>query len=52
MEKKTGCVRRDLRCRAAAERIRTAALALQRLNHSQVSDLAGEILAAVGSLEE
>ena len=52
MEQKTGCVRRDLACRAAAETILNAAR--QRSNHSDsaVSRLAGEIIAAIHGLEE
>ncbi len=52
MEEKTGCVRRDLICRKAAQRIRKAAQALRELEEGQASSLAEEILAAVGTLEE
>ena len=52
MEEKTGCVRRDLNCRRAAERIAEAAKALSQVEDKHVSDLAGQILAAVKDLEE
>ncbi len=52
MEEKTGCVRRDLACRKAAQRIRKAAQALRELEEGQASSLAEDILAAVGTLEE
>lgn len=52
MEEKTGCVRRDLTCRKAAQRIRKAAQALLELEEGQAYSLAEEILAAVGTLEE
>ena len=52
MEAKTGCVSRDRACRKAAANIRTAAEQLLRNPDSRVSDLAGQILSAVGDLEE
>ena len=52
MEAKTGCVRRDQACRAAAETILTAARQLRNHSDTAVSRLAGEIIAAARGLEE
>ena len=52
MEQKTGCVRRDQACRAAAETILTAARQLRNHSDTAVSRLAGEIIAAAQGLEE
>ena len=52
MEQKTGCVRRDLACRSAAETILTAARQLRNHSDTAVSRLAGEIIAAAQGLEE
>ena len=52
MEQKTGCVRRDQACRAAAQSILTAARKLSNHPDTAVSALAGEIIAAAGGLEE
>jgi hypothetical protein len=52
MEQKTGCVRRDLACRAAAETILNAARQLSNHSDTAVSRLAGEIIAAIQGLEE
>ena len=52
MEEKTGCVRRDRACRKAARAIVEAAQALSRSEDRQVSELAGQILAAVQDLGE
>ena len=52
MEQKTGCVRRDQACRAAAETILTAARHLRNHSDTAVSRLAGEIIAAAQGLEE
>ena len=52
MEAKTGCVRRDQACRAAAETILTAARQLRNHSDTAVSRLAGEIIAAAQGLEE
>ena len=52
MEQKTGCVRRDQSCRAAAEAIRAAAEKLSTHSDTAVSHLAGEIIAAAQGLEE
>ena len=52
MEEKTGCVRRDLQCRAAAGSIKSAAQALMDQDNETVKQLAEVILAAVGKLEE
>lgn len=52
MEQKTGCVRRDLQCRKAAQEIIRAAKALVEFNDMNVSDLAQQILSAATSLEE
>lgn len=52
MEEKTGCVRRDLRCRKAAQLIAKKASALADSADKFVSLTAEEILAAVRDLEE
>ena len=52
MEEKTGCVRRDLQCRKAAREIMRLAGALAENNDQIVSNLAKQILAAAGELEE
>lgn len=52
MEEKTGCVRRDLNCRRAAQRIRHAAEALLDSGHEDTVTLAKEILSAAHELEE
>lgn len=52
MEEKTGCVRRDMRCRDAAKTILSAAEALSKINDETVSRLAEKILAAAKVLEE
>ena len=52
MEQKTGCVRRDQSCRAAAEQILTAARQLRTLSDTAVSRLAEQIIAAARGLEE
>lgn len=52
MEQKTGCVRRDLQCRQAADTIVTAAQSLTEHKDKTVSQLAGKILAAAKELKE
>ena len=52
MEEKTGCVRRDLQCRKAARQIVLAASKLAENEDQSVSDLAQQILALAGELEE
>ena len=52
MELKTGCVRRDQKCRAAAETILVAARQLQDHSDTAVSRLAEAIIAAAQGLEE
>ena len=52
MEQKTGCVRRDMRCRRAVAEIMGAAQTLTAHSDSIVSDAANKILAAVQELEE
>ena len=52
MEEKTGCVRRDLQCRKVAREIMDAAKVLAEYEDQIVSDLARQILAAAGALEE
>lgn len=52
MEKKTGCVRRDMQCRRAAEEIRVAAELLIKNDNETVSQLAKKILDAAMCLEE
>ena len=52
MEEKTGCVRRDLQCRKAAHQIMVAAKKLAEHEDQSVSDLAQQIVALAGELEE
>ena len=52
MEAKTGCVRRDLACRKAAQIILDSARQLSKHDNDQVSDLAKQIIAAAQGLEE
>ena len=52
MEKKTGCVQRDVRCRKAVQTILTAAQALSQKSDPQVVALANQILDIANSLEE
>ena len=52
MEEKTGCVRRSLESRKAAQVIAEAAKSLLEMNDQQVTDQANRILAAVQGLEE
>ena len=52
MEQKTGCVRRDQACRAAAQTILAAARKLSNHSDTAVSALAREIISAAGGLEE
>lgn len=52
MEEKTGCVRRDLQCRQAAQTITAAAEALLQSSDETVVQQAKEILAAASILKE
>lgn len=52
MEEKTGCVRRDRRCRAVVQRIQSAAQSLCDHPDGSVSALARQILSAVQEIEE
>ncbi len=52
MEEKTGCVRRDMQCRLAAQAILSATEALLRTEDETVVQLAKEIQAAANILEE
>ena len=52
MEEKTGCVRRDMLCRKAAEEIRDAARQLAKSEDETVLQLAKRILDAANALEE
>jgi len=52
MEEKTGCVRRDLACRRAAEKIQALARQLCDNEDQQISDLARSILTELQGLEE
>lgn len=52
MEEKTGCVRRDMHCRAVLRSIRVAADKLMNMNDETVKQLALMIQTAVQSLEE
>jgi len=52
MEEKTGCVRRDRQCRAAANSIFTAAEALLEYDDEMVRQSAKKIMAAVRTIKE
>lgn len=52
MEEKTGCMRRDMQCRAAAQHIREAAEKLFAIGHENATDIANQILQIVAELEE
>lgn len=52
MEEKTGCVRRDMQCRSAANSIISAAESLLQYDDETVKQLAEKILVAVRNLEE
>lgn len=52
MEQKTGCVRRDQRCRKVIDTIRKAALELRESSDAQASAAAQRIISAAGELEE
>ena len=52
MEEKTGCVRRDMQCRAAANSVADAAKKLLQYDDETVRQLAESILEAVKDLEE
>ena len=52
MEEKTGCVRRDQRCRRAAKDVKQLALQLAEYADPSVSKLAQQIISVVGELEE
>ena len=52
MEAKTGCVRRDMHCRAVLEKVRALADQLANTSDESVMQIACQIQAAVTSLEE
>ena len=52
MEQKTGCVRRDRRCRRVIEEILQAARSLSACEDPRVAAAAGKIISAAGQLEE
>ena len=52
MEQKTGCVRRDMRCRRAVADILASAQALTGHSDPLVSEMAQRIVAAAQALEE
>ncbi len=52
MEEKTGCVRRDVSCRKASQRILQSAQELVQHNDPNVSALAAQIVAAARALGE
>lgn len=52
MEQKTGCVRRDQRCRKVIDTIRKAALELRESSDAQASAAAQRIISAAEELEE
>ena len=52
MEEKTGCVRRDMQCRRAAQDIRCVVQELLKSDDETVLQLAKKIMAAAAELEE
>ena len=52
MEEKTGCVRRDLQCRTAAQNIAKLAKELSCMSDPAVQEIAKQILGTVEGLEE
>ena len=52
MEQKTGCVRRDQRCRRVLDEILDAARSLSECNDPRAAAAAGRIIAAAEELEE
>ena len=52
MEEKTGCVRRDLQCRKAIEKVSAAAEKLQSYPDRAVQDAVKEIQVAIAAFEE
>ena len=52
MERKTGCVRRDLACRKAIESVYEAAQQLKNSGDEAVTVLADRILSAISDLKE
>ena len=52
MEEKTGCVRRDMQCRAAAQKIRSAAQMLKNTEDQSILQCVTQIMEAVNFLEE
>ncbi len=52
MEKKTGCVHRDIQCRKTARVIRSLCEELSQIEDGTVKTLAGQISALAGNLEE
>lgn len=52
MEEKTGCMRRDMQCRAAAQLIREATEKLFEIEHENATNIANQILQIVDQLEE
>ncbi len=52
MERKTGCVRRDLACRKAVRTILDAARQLAQIDDDRISDLVRQIEDAAKGLEE
>ena len=52
MEEKTGCMRRDMQCRVAAQLIREATEKLFEIDHENATNIANQILQIVDQLEE
>ena len=52
MEEKTGCMRRDMQCRAAAQLIRKKKKKLFEIDHENATNIANQILQIVDQLEE
>ena len=52
MEEKTGCMRRDMQCRTAAQLIREATEKLFEIEHENATNIANRILQIVDQLEE
>ncbi len=52
MEEKTGCVRRDMACRKAMDKVRTAAQLLSGNENQEVAALGQQIASVIDAVEE
>ena len=52
MEQKTGCVRRDLACRKAMEKVACIASTLEKIEDERVSKIASQLMDAVREIED